>query len=95
MESMLRKSPFRLIQDMYRTRDEKQWCAVRPGRVTVLCEGGTTPRLGLTSIPFLMDMLTDDVRKDVPGSIMFADDIVMCGDDETHIAEYLDTWTEG
>ena len=36
---------------------------------------------------FLMDMLTEDVRKDVPGSIMFADDIVLCGDDETHVAE--------
>ena len=31
----------------------------------------------------LMDVLTEDVRKDVPGSLMFADDIVLCGDDET------------
>ena len=28
-----------------------------------------------------MDVLTQDVRKDVPGSMMFADDIVLCGDD--------------
>ena len=37
----------------------------------------------------LMDVLTEDVRKDVPGPMMFADDIVLCGDDETDI---LETW---
>ena len=40
----------------------------------------------------LMDVLTQDVRKDVPGSMMSADDIVLCGDDETDMREYLDTW---
>ena len=39
-----------------------------------------------------MDVLTD-VRKDVPGSMMFADDIVLCGDDETDMTKYLETWT--
>ena len=37
-------------------------------------------------------MLTEDVRKDVPGSMMFADDIVLCGDDETDMTEYFETW---
>ena len=40
----------------------------------------------------LMDALTEDVRKDVPGSMMLADDIVLCGDDNTGMTEYLDTW---
>ena len=40
----------------------------------------------------LMDVLTEDVRKNVPGSMMFADDIVLCGDDETDTTEYLETW---
>ena len=40
----------------------------------------------------LNDVLTEDVRKDVPGSMMFADDIVLCGDDETDMREYLETW---
>ena len=39
-----------------------------------------------------MDVLTEDVRKYVPGSMMFADDIVLCGDDETDMTEYLETW---
>ena len=33
--------------------------------------------------------MTEDVRMDVPGS---ADDIVLCGDDETDMTEYLETW---
>ena len=40
----------------------------------------------------LIDVLTEDVRKDVHGAMMFADDIVLCGDDETHMTEYLETW---
>ena len=40
----------------------------------------------------LMDVLTEDVRKNVPGSMLFADDIVLCGDGETHMTEYLETW---
>ena len=39
----------------------------------------------------LMDVLTEDVRKNIPGSMMFADDIVLCGDDETDTTEYLET----
>ena len=38
----------------------------------------------------LMDVLTEDVRKDVgglPGSMMFADDSVLCGDDETDMSD--------
>ena len=40
----------------------------------------------------LMDVLTQDVRKDVPGSMMFADHIVLFGDVETDMTEYLETW---
>ena len=40
----------------------------------------------------LMDVLTEDVRKNVPGSMMFADDIVLCSDGETYMPEYLDNW---
>ena len=41
--------------------------------------------------PLLMDVLTEDVRKDVTGSMVFADDSVLCGDDETDTTEYLET----
>ena len=42
----------------------------------------------------LMDvaLLTEGVRKEVPESMMFADDIVLCGGREVDMTEYLDTW---
>ena len=40
----------------------------------------------------LMDVLTEGVRKEVPESTMFADDIVLCGGREVGLTEYLDTW---
>ena len=39
-----------------------------------------------------MDVVTEGVRKEVPESIMFADDIVLCGGREVDMTEYLDTW---
>ena len=40
----------------------------------------------------LMDVLTEGARKEVPESMMFADDIVPYGGREVHMTEYLDTW---
>ena len=56
--------------------------------VEVVLHQGLSPYIFL----LLMDVLTEDVRKDVPGSMMFPDDIVLCGDDETDMTEYLETW---
>ena len=39
-----------------------------------------------------MDLVTEGVRKEVPESMMFADDIVLCGGREVDMTEYLDTW---
>ena len=39
-----------------------------------------------------MDLLTEDVRKDVLEETMFADDIVLCGDDNTDKTQFLETW---
>ena len=62
--------------------------------------GGPTSEVGLHQGPALspdmfiplMDVLTEDVRKDVHGSMMFPDDIVLCGDAEADMTEYLETW---
>ena len=64
------------------------------GEQQLWCGGRTTPNAALSPylFLFLVDVLTEDVRKDVPGSIMFADDIVLCGDDETDMTEYSETW---
>ena len=42
----------------------------------------------------LVDVLTEGVRKEVPESMMFADDIVLCGGREVDMTEYLDTWRQ-
>ena len=83
----------RLIQDMYQgcktvvrsAAGESNSFGVEVG---LLQGSALSPYLFL----LLMDVLTEDVRKVVPGSIMFADDIVLCGDDDTDMTEYLETW---
>ena len=40
-----------------------------------------------------MGVMTEDVRKDVPGSIMFVDDFLLCGNDETDMRDDFETWT--
>ena len=82
----------RLIQDMY------QGC-----KTVVRSAAGESNSFGVeVGLPqgsalspylflLLMDVLTENVRKDVPGSMVFADGIVVCGDGETDMTEYLET----
>ena len=39
----------------------------------------------------LVNALTEWVRKEVTESVMFADDIVLCGGKEADMTEYLET----
>ena len=83
----------RIVQDIYRgCRTVVRSAAGESNSVGV--EVGLHQGSALSPYLFLllMDVLTEDVRKDVPGSMMFADDIVLCGDDETDMTEYLETW---
>ena len=101
MEEILRSSReryvpekyIRLIQDMYQgcktvVRSAAGECNSFGVDVGLHQGSALSPCLFL----LLMDVLTEDVRKDVSGSMMFADDIVLCGDDETDMTEYLETW---
>ena len=56
--------------------------------------GRTTPTLGLQPIAVSTPggCVDRGWMKDVPGSIMFADGIVLCGDNEIDMEEYLETW---
>ena len=40
----------------------------------------------------MVNVLTEDMRKNAPGSKVFADDIVLCGNYETGMTEYLEIW---
>ena len=39
-----------------------------------------------------MDVLTERVRKEAPESMLFADDIVLCGDKDVDMTAYLESW---
>ncbi|XP_063586937.1 uncharacterized protein LOC134764286 [Penaeus indicus] len=49
--------------------------------------------------PFLfaiiMDTLTDNIRKEAPWSMMFADDMVLCCEGKTELEENLERWPDG
>ena len=83
----------KLIQDMYRgCQTQVRSAAGESGSFNVdvgLHQGSAlSPYLFL----ILMDVLTEGVKKEVPESMMFADDIVLCGGREVDMTEYLDTW---
>ena len=40
----------------------------------------------------LLLLLTERVRKEAPESMLFADDIVLCGDKDVDMTEYLESW---
>ena len=59
--------------------------------------GRTTPKLSLKPIRVptpdgCVDRGYDKGRRPLPGSVLFADDIVLCDDDETDMTEYMETW---
>ena len=83
----------KLVQDMYtgcRTKvrtvaGESRKCNVEVG----LHQGSAlSPYLFL----ILMDVLTERARKEAPESMLFADDIVLCGDKDVDMTEYLESW---
>ncbi|XP_063600013.1 uncharacterized protein LOC134776232 [Penaeus indicus] len=73
----------------------------------VRCMSGTTEpfkvevglHLGSTLIPFMfaiiMDTFTDNIRKEAPWSMMFADDVVLCCKGKTELEENLERWRDG
>ena len=83
----------KLIQDMYRGCKTKVRSAAGESdsfNVDVGLHQGSALSPYLYII--LVDVLTEGVRKEVPESMMFADDILLCGGREVDLTEYLDTW---
>ncbi|RDD63985.1 hypothetical protein DU478_22590, partial [Thalassococcus profundi] len=83
----------RVVQDMYES-----------SRTVVRCAVGETEEFtvkvglhqGSALSPFLfavvMDRLTDEVRKESPWTMMFADDIVICSENREQVEESLERW---
>ena len=87
------KKYVQLVQDMYEGSETVVRCAV-----------GTTERFkvkvglhqgsALSPFPFavIMDRLTDEVRREPPWTMLFADDIVICKDTREEVERRLKSW---
>ncbi|KAK3547216.1 hypothetical protein QTP86_017584 [Hemibagrus guttatus] len=83
----------RVVQDMYER-----------SRTVVRCAVGQTEEFkvevglhqGSALSPFLfaivMDQLSEEVRQESPGTMMFADDIVICSESREQVEENLERW---
>ena len=80
-------------KDMYMSRSRNVQ-GVRIVRSAAVWGGGrTTPRFGLKHITVpTRGRCVDRGCEKGHGSMMFADGIVLCGDDERDMTEYMETW---
>ena len=92
-ERLVPEKYVKLVQDMYTgCRTKVRTVAGESSKFNVevgLHQGSVlSPYLFL----ILMDVLTERVRKEAPESMLFADDIVLCGDNDVDMTEYLESW---
>ena len=40
----------------------------------------------------VMDRMTDEIREEAPWTMIFADDIAICGESKEHVEEKLESW---
>ena len=83
----------RLVQDMYEESETVVRCAVGTTESFKVKVG---PHQGLALSPFLfaviMDRLTDEVRREPPWTMLFADNIVICKETREEVERRLDCW---
>ena len=82
----------KLVQDMYTgCRTNVRTVAGESSKFNV--EVGLHQGSALSPYLFLilMDVLTEMVRKEAPESMLFPDDIVLCGDKDVDMTEYLES----
>ena len=94
-ERLVPEKYVKLVQDMYTgCRTKVRTVAGESSKFNV--EVGLHQGSALSPYLFLimMDVLTERVRKEAPESMLFADDIVLCGDKDVDMTEYLESWRE-
>ncbi|KAI5089887.1 hypothetical protein C0J45_20022 [Silurus meridionalis] len=83
----------RVVQDMYEDSVTAVKCAVGTTdwfRVKVGLHQGSALSPFLFAV--VMDRLTDEVRQESPWTMMFADDIVICGESREQVEKSLERW---
>ena len=83
----------RLVQDMYEESETVVRCAIGTTKSFKLNVG---LHQGLALSPFLfaviMDRLTDKVRRELPWTMLFADDIMICEETRGEVERRLESW---
>ena len=82
-----------LVQDMYKENEILVWFTVGTTESAKVKVG---PHQGSALSPFLfaviMDRLTDEVRREPPWTMLFADDIVICEETRQEVERRLECW---
>ena len=83
-----------LVQDMYKESETVMRCATTETTESFKVKVGL--HQGSVLSPFLfaviMDRLTDEVRKEPPWTMLFADDIVICEETREEVEQRLESW---
>ena len=82
-----------LVQDMYEGRETVVRCAVKTTE-SFKVKVGLHQRSALSPFLFavIMDRLTDEVRRQPPWTILFADGIVICEETKEEVEQKLESW---
>ena len=82
-----------IVQDMYRSC-KTQVFTQKGETVNFPIEVGLPQGSALTHLLFIiiMDVLTENIEKDPPWAMMFADDLVLCAMTREEVEEDLETW---
>ena len=83
----------RLVQDMYEGSETVVRCAVGTTE-SFKVKVGLHQRSALSPLLFavIMDRLTDEVRREPPWTMLFADDIVICEETRKEVEQRLEFW---
>ena len=83
-----------LVQDMYEESETVVRCAVgttESFKVKVGLDQGSALSPFLFAV--IMDRLTDEVRRELPRTMLFADNIVICEETREEVERRLESWT--
>ena len=92
-ERLVPEKHVKLLQDMYTgCRTKVRTVAGESSKFNVEVDLHQGSALSPYLFLILMDVLTERVRTEAPESMLFADDIVLCGDKDVDMTEYLESW---
>ena len=92
-KSGLAEKYVRLVQDMYEESETVVKCAIGTTE-SFKVKVGLHQKSALSTFLFavIMDRLTDEVRREPPWTMMFADDIVICEEIRKEVEQKLECW---